>query len=75
MLRRISPGKYNTLSLVRTAGGSLKSDPKEQAEALAAHCASAFAAKPVAGDKIRRWLDECPPGPKIAAVSPPGRTP
>ncbi len=20
-----------------------------------------------------RWLDECPPGPKIAAVSPPGR--
>ena len=32
-----------------------------------------FSAKPMDKDQIRQWLKDCPEGPKMAAISPPGR--
>ncbi len=50
MLQRISPGKANSLALVRGQDGSLKSEPKDQAETLAQHWAGVFSARPIDGE-------------------------
>jgi hypothetical protein len=56
-----------------SADGSLKSDPKEQAEALASQWAGVFSARPTDQDRIQQWLTECPEGFKIVPISSPGR--
>ncbi len=55
VLQRISLGKANSLALVRAQDGSLLSEPKDQAKALAQHWAGVFSAKPSDEDKIKQW--------------------
>ncbi len=56
VLQRISPGKCSSPAMVRAAGGSLKSDPREQAEALTSHWAGVFSAMPVDQNRVQQWL-------------------